>query len=171
MSASAAVRIGDQERDQAAECLREHMASGRLDAAEFDERLGAALSARYATDLEPLFGDLPLPHPAAIRPATRPAARIADPRPGADPSDGVVADRPVGGCTGTDRRRSAGWNAFVVMLWAAAIAVCMNAGWDLWWLLFIPFGIGMGGGHRQRHQMAFERRRELRMRHLEHRRY
>jgi hypothetical protein len=166
MSASASVRIGDQERDQAAECLREHMASGRLDAAEFDERLGAALSARYATDLEPLFADLPLPHPAALQPAVR----VADATPAASPAAGPVPDRAVGGCTGTDRRRSTGWNAFVVMLWVAAIAVCMNVGWDLWWLLFIPFGIGMGG-HQQRHRMAFERRQDLRMRRLEHRHF
>src|SRR4051794_4960410 len=164
MSASAPVRIGDQERDQAAECLREHIASGRLDAAEFDERLGAALSARYATDLEPLFGDLPLPHPAAIEPAVR----IADPAPATQPTEDLDAG-PAVGCGGMDRRRSAGWNAFVVMLWAAAIAVCMNVGWDLWWLLFIPFGIGMGG-HQQRRRVAFARRQDLRMHRLEHRR-
>jgi hypothetical protein len=165
MSASASVRIGDQERDQAVECLREHMASGRLDAAEFDERLGVALGARYAADLEPLFLDLPLPHPAAIQPTVR----VVDPTPAAPPVSDVATGPAVGGCHTLTRRRTAGWNAVVVMLWGAAVAACMAFGWDLWWLLFIPFGIGMGG-HRQRHQMAFEHRQAMRMRRLEHRR-
>ena len=40
-AAGGARRIGDAERDKAAEYLREHMAAGRLDAGEFDERLTA----------------------------------------------------------------------------------------------------------------------------------
>ena len=56
-------RIGDAERDRAVELLREHMAAGRLTTEEFDERLGAALTARTSLDLDPLFTDLPGPRP------------------------------------------------------------------------------------------------------------
>ena len=56
-------RIGDAERDRAAELLREHMAQGRLSAEEFDERVDAALKAKVASDLDPLFSDLPGPRP------------------------------------------------------------------------------------------------------------
>ena len=58
-------RIGDVERDQAAELLRDHMAAGRLQHAEFDERLGQALTARTQADLDGLFRDLPGPRPGA----------------------------------------------------------------------------------------------------------
>jgi hypothetical protein len=57
------IRIGDAERNRAAELLGEHMAEGRLTQAEFDERLSVALSAKVAADLEPLFRDLPGPNP------------------------------------------------------------------------------------------------------------
>src|SRR4051794_41466747 len=134
MSASAPVRIGDQERDQAAECLREHIASGRLDAAEFDERLGAALSARYATDLEPLFGDLPLPHPAAIEPAVR----IADPAPATQPTEDLDAG-PAVGCGGGGPPRAAGGNAAGVVVLAPPLAVRDDVRWGPWGLLVVPF--------------------------------
>ena len=63
MSSREPLRIGDAERNRAAELLGEHMAEGRLTQAEFDERLSAALNAKVATDLEPLFRDLPGPNP------------------------------------------------------------------------------------------------------------
>lgn len=56
-------RVGDAERDRAAELLREHHAQGRLDASEFDERISAALSAKWQSDLDRLFFDLPGPGP------------------------------------------------------------------------------------------------------------
>lgn len=63
MSEPVARRIGDSERDQAAELLRDHMAAGRLEHAEFDERLGQALVARTQPELDALFVDLPTLRP------------------------------------------------------------------------------------------------------------
>ena len=60
-------RIGDTDRDQAADALREHLAQGRISQDEFDERMSVALSAKTAADLEPLFADLPEPRPAALK--------------------------------------------------------------------------------------------------------
>lgn len=56
-------RLSDAERDEAVTMLREHFEEGRLDQSEFTERMEAALAARFAADLTPLFVDLPDPRP------------------------------------------------------------------------------------------------------------
>jgi Domain of unknown function (DUF1707) len=61
MRSTAQIRIGDAERNAAAAALGEHFAAGRLDRAEFDERVDLALRARTGADLEVLFTDLPRP--------------------------------------------------------------------------------------------------------------
>ena len=45
-SSSPALRASDADRDRVIELLRAAVADGRLDPAEFDERLDAALAAR-----------------------------------------------------------------------------------------------------------------------------
>lgn len=52
-------RIGDAERQAAVEALSEHFVAGRLDNAEFNQRMDAAMQARTAAELAPLFADLP----------------------------------------------------------------------------------------------------------------
>lgn len=52
-------RIGFEERDEAVQRLQEHMAAGRLELDEFEERTEKALSARTIADLIDLFHDLP----------------------------------------------------------------------------------------------------------------
>ena len=53
------MRIGDAERNQIAEQLSKHYGDGRLDAAEFQERLDKAMSAKTRGDLSGLLSDLP----------------------------------------------------------------------------------------------------------------
>ena len=53
------IRIGTAEREQAVKALGEHFAQGRLEPAEFEERMTAAYAARTATELIRLFDDLP----------------------------------------------------------------------------------------------------------------
>jgi Domain of unknown function (DUF1707) len=55
---SPALRASDADRDRAIELLRAAVADGRLDPAEFDERLDAALAARTIGALVPLTADL-----------------------------------------------------------------------------------------------------------------
>ena len=81
-------RIGDVERDQAAEFLREHHAQGRLDASEFDDRITRALSAKWQSDLDQLFVDLPAPAPRTARPAPQPPIQPPQQR-----NPGLLSDR------------------------------------------------------------------------------
>jgi hypothetical protein len=55
---SPALRASDADRDRFIEVLRAAVADGRLDQAEFDERLDAALAARTIDALAPLTADL-----------------------------------------------------------------------------------------------------------------
>jgi Domain of unknown function (DUF1707) len=53
------LRIGDVERDAAAEALSAHYAAGRLDRVELEERLSATYAAKTGDELQPLLADLP----------------------------------------------------------------------------------------------------------------
>lgn len=64
------MRVSDAERQAVADRLAEHFTSGRLDQAEFDDRVGKAMSAKTRADLNGLFEDLPeTGAPAATDPA------------------------------------------------------------------------------------------------------
>jgi len=52
------LRVSDAEREAVAGRLAEHFAAGRLDQAEFDDRVGRAMSAKTRGDLSELFADL-----------------------------------------------------------------------------------------------------------------
>ncbi len=69
------LRIGDREREQAVAHLGTAFGEGRLELAEFDERVAAAYSAKTASDLLHLTADLPLAtreHPATTDHSTAP---------------------------------------------------------------------------------------------------
>jgi hypothetical protein len=53
------LRVSDAERQAVADRLGEHFADGRLDQAEFDDRVGRAMNAKTRADLSGLFDDLP----------------------------------------------------------------------------------------------------------------
>jgi anti-sigma factor RsiW len=53
------LRVSDAERQAVTDRLAEHFADGRLDQAEFDERVGRAMNAKTRADLSGLFDDLP----------------------------------------------------------------------------------------------------------------
>jgi hypothetical protein len=136
------LRIGDAERDQAAEYLRNHLAEGRLDRLEFDERLTQALSARTADDLTPLFSDLPGPKPGtdvAYRPPwlTEDIARSgAVVRPPAAPAQAMVkkAAKALGILS------AVAWPLVILLLFAID-------DWDhYWWLIFIPIALSSIAG-------------------------
>ena len=53
------LRVSDAERQAVTDRLAEHFGDGRLDQAEFDERVGRAMNAKTRADLNGLFDDLP----------------------------------------------------------------------------------------------------------------
>ncbi|MEU9924512.1 DUF1707 domain-containing protein [Streptomyces griseoluteus] len=59
------LRASDADRERVAEILRDGLAEGRLDMAEFEERLDAAYRARTYGELAPLTSDLPAAAPPA----------------------------------------------------------------------------------------------------------
>ncbi|MEU0597991.1 DUF1707 domain-containing protein [Streptomyces sp. NPDC006393] len=59
------LRASDADRERVAEILRDALAEGRLDMAEFEERLDAAYKARTYGELAPLTRDLPAAQAAA----------------------------------------------------------------------------------------------------------
>ena len=66
------MRVSDRDRQAAADRLRLAHDEGRLDFAEYDDRLAAAYRAVHFADLEPLFADLPVSS-GTLEPAHRPA--------------------------------------------------------------------------------------------------
>ena len=59
MPTSANLRLSDADRAAVADRLAKHYADGRLDEAEFSERVDRAMSAKTQSDLTGLFFDLP----------------------------------------------------------------------------------------------------------------
>src|SRR5262252_836882 len=56
---SSDVRVSDAERSEVADILSKHYADGRLDQAEFNERVDQAMKARTRADFRGLLDDLP----------------------------------------------------------------------------------------------------------------
>jgi hypothetical protein len=59
MARRSAQKASDADREETAERLRNAALDGRLDADEFEHRLGAALAARTYGELDPVISDLP----------------------------------------------------------------------------------------------------------------
>ena len=128
-------RIGDAERDRAVDALQVHMAEGRLDREEFDERLDRALGARTAADLQPLFADLPEPRPetglgassAYVPPPWAQAAPATAAVPAVVPEPALPATRP----------RPLGATLAVTLIWPAAVLFCLATTWQNWWVWIV----------------------------------
>ena len=71
------LRISDAERQAVTDRLAEAFGDGRLDQADFDERVGRAMSAKTRADLSGLFDDLP--ETGALAVPERPRRRYRHP--------------------------------------------------------------------------------------------
>jgi hypothetical protein len=127
----AGLRASDAERDLVATELGEHFQAGRLDQAEFDERVDAALRARTRSDLSGLLADLPRRGPMAAGSVVPGSAAM-----------GTVAGRPGWPVP---------WLPLIPLLFAGIMAVgfATGGGWHgaqhggggpwpvlwLWWLI------------------------------------
>ena len=74
------IRVSDADRNAVAEQLGAHYADGRLDQAEFDERISRTMAAKTRGDLAGLFDDLPDPHLGLRGPQGRPGRAARRPR-------------------------------------------------------------------------------------------
>lgn len=77
------LRVSDAERADAADRLSRHYGDGRLDKAEFDQRLDRAMNATTRADLRGLFADLPEGGAAGPRGASQHAGQPATSEPAA----------------------------------------------------------------------------------------
>jgi hypothetical protein len=144
-------RIGDADRDQAVAFLQEHMAQGRIDASEFDDRMSRALRARTASELSVMFDDLPEPRPPSLK--TRPTFQAP---PWQQPQQQHSFEIPPWQRTPAaspeiahhvhpaipERSRAETVLAVVAAAsWPAIILFCFATSWSYWWLIFIPIFI------------------------------
>lgn len=133
------MRASDADRNRVVEDLRTAAGEGRLEAAELEQRVGAALAARTAEELEPLTEDLPASSSTSTSAAA--AAAASKPRPG----------RPL-------RRVGSQLQTYlVVMALLVTIWALTGAGyfWPVWPALGWGIGLmGPGGCSRRRSKGA-----------------
>ena len=122
------IRVSDAERAEVADKLAQHFAEGRLDQAEYDERVGRAMSAKTRADLNGLFDDLP--GTGAPTGSDTGQAR------------GSFADKDYAGTPGWRRGRRhpiLSIAAVVFVLWVAAHIVGGVMTWGFWPWAFVPW--------------------------------
>jgi Flp pilus assembly protein TadB len=74
------MRVSDADRTEVADTLSKHYGDGRLDEAEFGERLDRAMKAKTRADLNGLLDDLPGGGPPPATSTARGPARSGPPR-------------------------------------------------------------------------------------------
>jgi hypothetical protein len=122
-----ALRVSDADRAEVTDRLGRHYADGRLDQAEFDERVSRAMGAKTVGDFQGLFDDLPgLPGDVANGSADG-AARGSRRAPGTPPPFG---NRAAHGPRGLRR------GPVRTLLLVALIIIAVNVTWHaLGWLI------------------------------------
>ena len=128
------VRIGDVERDKAVADLGDHFAAGRLNREEFDARVDQAMAARFDSDLQPLFVDLPRAQPVLTQPA--------------GPSPGLRVVWPL-----------LLWWLPLLLVSAVVVAVLLSAPWLIWTFCWVFLMAAFWGG-RRRHYRRYRGYRE-----------
>ncbi len=148
------VRAGHTDRQAAVDRLSEHFTEGRLDAAEFDERIGTAYAATYLDELPALFADLPELRPQQQRFA--PGARWAYPD-GGPVGPGAGPNGPAGGYPpGSRRGRPPRIFGLIAILMVLAVIISIGAlshgffPFPLLWIGLIVLFLAKGADRRRR---------------------
>ena len=126
------LRVSDAERDLVVTELGEHFQAGRLDQAEFDERVTQALTARTGRDLDVLLGDLPPAQVPTAPPADQRRPRLWSLAPVLVPLL-VVAVLVAGSALGGWHHRWAGGWAPWPLLWFIPLIVLRFGWWRRGW--------------------------------------
>ncbi|HZC27219.1 MAG TPA: DUF1707 domain-containing protein [Actinopolymorphaceae bacterium] len=148
------LRIGDAERDDALRKLGEHLAAGRLDMEEHDERSSKIISARTQRDIKVLFADLPAPQPS-----------FGDSLPAATGNRSVATGQATttGSAPTVPKGKGAAIRTFAAgltpLLWCVSIAVALMTGIG-WWAIVVPIAYSVVLGAWA--QASGDQRREIR---------
>jgi hypothetical protein len=124
------LRVSDAERDTVASELGQHFQDGRLDHAEYDERLTAAMTAKTERDLDELLADLPQ------APASRPGWAASEPDQAVAPGAAPWRSAPAGLTRGRPRVLA----LLPLLIAAVVIGGLLTGGWQHAWP-FAPFGL------------------------------
>lgn len=127
------MRAGDSDRQAVADKLKKALDEGRLDLAEYDERLQRTYAAKTYGDLEGLLDDLPSPAPAKVDAAE--VARPAAPLPVRSQRAGQLDRRWLGGFGGIFVVSTVIW--LVTSIAAGGVAYF----WPVWLLIPMAFGV------------------------------
>jgi hypothetical protein len=134
------MRVSDADRSDVADRLARHYGDGRLDQAEFDDRLSRAMTAKTVADFQGLFDDLPdLP---------REVSDTAGQVPGS-PS-------PAASCTAVRRQRHGNTllgKLLLVTLMIIGVSVAWHAVTDWWfqpWMLIAAIVLVVAARARRR---------------------
>ena len=123
------LRVSDAERDAVADELGQHFQDGRLDQAELDERVTAAMAAKTVGDLQVLLTDLPQAK------SGQPGWAASEPDRANAPAAGTSRSRPPALTCGRPR-------VLTLLPMLAAVLVIgglLTGGWRHGWP-FAPFG-------------------------------
>ncbi|MQA10253.1 MAG: DUF1707 domain-containing protein [Pseudonocardiaceae bacterium] len=136
MAGNGDIRISSAERDDAVSTLGVHLAAGRLELPECEERCGRAAAARTRAELEALFDDLPAPHPdlsSATPPAQliQKAGQLVRAPGGASRSDELVE---------TEASKALEVVAGLSFIFGIPAAILLTVFLGMWWV-FIPVGV------------------------------
>lgn len=119
------VRVSDADRSDVADRLARHYGDGRLDQAEFDDRISRAMAAKTVGDFQGLFDDLP-----ELPPDVTDSAGQA---PGSPPAAGYPA---------IQRQRGRRRGPIRTLLLIALIFMAVSIGWHAvtdWWFHPLPW--------------------------------
>ncbi len=108
------MRVSDAERAEVADRLSRHYGDGRLDQAEFEERLDRAMKAKTRADFDGLFTDLPEDGPGFGPGGPASGSAASGPRP-------ELTGSPQGACGGPWHRRHRA--LFLVLVVLAAVTL------------------------------------------------
>ena len=112
------MRVSDADRSDVTDRLARHYGDGRLDQAEFDDRVSRAMTAKTVADFHGLFDDLP------------------DLPPDVSDTAGKVAGSPSPASGMTVRRQRGGNTLLGKLLLVTLLVICASVAWHAvtdWW--------------------------------------
>ncbi|HEX6359407.1 DUF1707 domain-containing protein [Actinophytocola sp.] len=133
-----AIRVSDAERDEAVTALWTHYESGRLLAAEHEERSARAAAAKTRGDLEALFVDLPAPHPDLSAAVT---VKAADPDETTPTTRDETTPATPDETTPATRGETLAGAGLMVLVCGVVAATVLTVREGMWWTFFPVVGL------------------------------